>query len=183
MQLNDVTQFVLDVLSSRTDVMSDIKHGLDNVPSTHGRVRWLQQYFGVARTCGRLSDLQAKLDQRGLRLDHVTWSALVGAIVPKSPMEAFLDQILAGDVTVRRAYTIERYEIVPKGEAESWPAVHAFVSIDTQDGTVYGDKQTYIESTHGGEIFDLEDPELWPDREKLFDRLEELCRAHERTRT
>lgn len=179
--LNAASQLVLDHLRTTKDVERWVRNYLAEIPSTTMRIAWLHQYVAErTRTASLLEELAYAMRKQRLRWKHVEWAELVAALSTPSVTEQFLDRILAGDVDVRRAETIQRYEIVPKDTpAGVYPPVHAFVSIDMQDGTVYGDRQTYIESSKGAEILDLDDSFEVPDAARVVDQLEALCHGYE----
>src|SRR5258708_17473279 len=139
--LNAASQLVLDHLRTTKDVERWVRNYLAEIPSTTMRIAWLHQYVAErTRTASLLEELAYAMRKQRLRWKHVEWAELVAALSTPSVTEQFLDRILAGDVDVRRAQTIQRYEIVPKDTpAGVYPPVHAVVSIDMQDGTRYGD--------------------------------------------
>lgn len=156
-----------------------LRAGVRRATTPAEAARWLKQRIRFLIRPGRaLATFHSSARRQGMRIHHIDWRDLVGRLSTLSAHE-FIDLLLRGEVIARRAYVIQRYELVPRGTPKDDGAeAYGFVSINTEDGTLWEDGQLYVADVDDTQI-DIDTDAHIDDRRALYDAIENACAAAE----
>ncbi len=147
------THILSNYIANTPDLDRMLRAGVRRAGSTRNAAAWLKRRIAFLMRPGRpLAAFRTSAKCQGIRFRHYDWADLAADLSYLSVHE-FRFLLEARMVVARPAFRIQRYELVLAGTPEDDQSdAFGFVSINTEDGTVWWDGQTYLADVADNEV-------------------------------